>query len=171
MFTPAAIWTGKEEPIHVAEFKESDPGLTIVASASHSNAETEGFIKKYTKPTLQSMGSSLKLMLVAEGKAHVYPRLAPTSEVQANSRQSVKKNSLNKPLFCRGMGGVLQLQWDTCASQIIVEEAGGEVLRYPEMVKMEYNKENPLNPFFVVYGKRLSTGDESTAGEGSEKVA
>lgn len=66
----------------MAEFKESDSGLTIVASASHSNAETEGFIKKYAKPTLQSMGSSLKLMLVAEGKAHIYPRLAPTSEVQ-----------------------------------------------------------------------------------------
>ena len=70
------------------------------------------------------MGSSLKLMLVAEGKAHVYPRLAPTCE------------------------------WDTCASQIVVEEAGGCVLQAVEgRPPVVYNKENPLNPYFLVYGK------------------
>jgi len=60
----------------------------------------------------------------------VYPRLAPTSE------------------------------WDTCAAQAIVECAGGEVLQHAGGKAcspgrpVEYNKPHPLNPFFVVYGKR-----------------
>mmetsp|Transcript_6157 Transcript_6157/g.18969 ORF Transcript_6157/g.18969 Transcript_6157/m.18969 type:complete len:108 (-) Transcript_6157:45-368(-) len=68
--------------------------------------------------------------MVAEGAAHVYPRLAPTSE------------------------------WDTCAAHAIVECAGGEVLQHAggkdcnPGASVEYNKPHPLNPFFVVYGKR-----------------
>ena len=67
--------------------------------------------------------------MVAEGAAHVYPRLAPTSE------------------------------WDTCAAQAIVECAGGEVLQFAGErcdagKPVVYGKEHPLNPFFVVYGKR-----------------
>jgi 3'(2'), 5'-bisphosphate nucleotidase len=80
-------------------------------------------------------------MQVAEGLAHVYPRLAPTWE------------------------------WDTAAAQIIVEEAGGSVVQaglcdntgepledweavLAENKPVEYNKANLLNPFFVAYGKR-----------------
>ena len=68
--------------------------------------------------------------MVAEGAAHVYPRLAPTSE------------------------------WDTCAAQAIVECAGGEVLQHAGGKACDpgkpvaYNKPEALNPFFVVYGKR-----------------
>ena len=68
--------------------------------------------------------------MVAEGAAHIYPRLAPTSE------------------------------WDTCAAQAIVECAGGEVLQHAGGKDCEpgkpvaYNKPEALNPFFVVYGKR-----------------
>ena len=47
------------------------------------------------------MGSSLKFCLVAEGKADLYPRLGLTSE------------------------------WDTAASQAVVEAAGGQVLAFP----------------------------------------
>jgi len=68
------------------------------------------------------MGSSLKFMLIAEGKAHIYPRIAPTME------------------------------WDTAASQIIVEEAGGKVLKYENNEQFTYNKKSLLNGFFVVYG-------------------
>eukprot|EP00897_Mesotaenium_endlicherianum_P005658 jgi/Mesen1/511/ME000104S10598 len=124
----AYLREGSEEDkkIVAATFSEADEGLTIVGSASHSTKETEDFIAKYKGAKRESLGSSLKLMLVAEGRAHVYPRLALTSE------------------------------WDTCASQIIVEEAGGEVLQYPGFEPVVYGKENPLNPFFVVYGKRSS---------------
>jgi 3'-phosphoadenosine 5'-phosphosulfate (PAPS) 3'-phosphatase len=69
----------------------------VVASASHNSPETDAFIAKYRGARRIERGSSLKLLMVAEGAAHVYPRLAPTSE------------------------------WDTCAAQAIVECAGGKV--------------------------------------------
>lgn len=138
---------GKLQPIQVAEFSEADEGLMIVASASHKSPETEAFIAKYKNPKLKELGSSLKLLLVAEGEAHVYPRLAPTSE------------------------------WDTCAAQAVVEAAGGTVVQHGAYVSerngvpqygpgtngnkefeqgkpVRYGKDNILNPYFVVYGKR-----------------
>ncbi len=71
--------------------------ITIVASKSHMNEETSAFISQFRNAKLSSMGSSLKLMLLAEGVADIYPRLAPTME------------------------------WDTAAGQAIVEAAGGRV--------------------------------------------
>ncbi len=93
----------------------------IIASRSHMNPETTQFISQYPQHELLSMGSSLKFTLIAEGKAHVYPRAAPTME------------------------------WDTAAAQIIVEEAGGQVLQFGTSEPLNYNKENLLNPYFVVY--------------------
>jgi len=133
---------GKPEGIQVATFSRTDENLTIVASASHSNEATKDFINGFKKPTLKSMGSSLKLLLVAEGSAHCYPRLAPTCE------------------------------WDTAAAHAIVNAAGGSVLvadviyevyengmprgliENPDGGKhVWYNKVSNLNPYFVVWGK------------------
>lgn len=101
--------------------EKNTPEITrIVASRSHLNEDTQKFIAQYPKHELLSMGSSLKLMLVAEGKADIYPRLAPTME------------------------------WDTAAAQIIVEVAGGKVLNFETKETVFYNKENLLNPYFVV---------------------
>jgi len=114
--------------IHVKTFSEEDEGLTFVASASHNTPETDSFIAKYKKPNYESRGSSLKLLMVAEGSAHIYPRLAPTME------------------------------WDTCAAQAIVECAGGKVLQAAGDVPADagkpvvYNKPNLRNPYFIVYG-------------------
>jgi len=110
--------------IHAAEFSERDTGLMLVCSRSHRDERTVKFLEKFDSPETCAMGSSLKFMAVACGKAHIYPRLAPTME------------------------------WDTAASQIIVEEAGGEIFTDPEVKPMAYNKENLLNPYFIVYGKR-----------------
>lgn len=95
----------------------------IVASKSHLNDETLNFINnintKLNKEFI-SIGSSLKLCLVASGEADCYPRLAPTME------------------------------WDTAAAQAIVEEAGKKVYDYNTLKILEYNKENLLNPYFIV---------------------
>ena len=93
---------------------------TIVASRSHLSAETEAFIAQYPGAEIISMGSSLKFMLVAEDKAQCYPRFAPTME------------------------------WDTAASQAIVEASGRQVLTYPELEPMKYNREEMLNGWFLV---------------------
>lgn len=113
--------------INCNSFSLKDKGLKIVSSRSHSSPETEAYISQFDTPEIVNMGSSLKFMMVAEGKADVYPRFAPTSE------------------------------WDTAAAQIIVEEAGGKVEQVstsgkPMGVPVIYNKENILNPYFLVKG-------------------
>tara|TARA_B100000315_G_scaffold33171_1_gene27842 strand:- start:10778 stop:11593 length:816 start_codon:yes stop_codon:yes gene_type:complete len=85
----------KPSKIHVSEYHTGR--LKIVASRSHSNKMLESFKRNVGDVEFTSMGSSLKLCLVAEGKAHLYPRLGPTME------------------------------WDTAAAQCIVESAGGTV--------------------------------------------
>jgi 3'(2'), 5'-bisphosphate nucleotidase len=97
---------------------------TVVASRSHNTPETENFIeerrKQYGEVNCISSGSSLKLCLVAEGKANVYPRLAPTME------------------------------WDTAAGHAVAKFAGCNVYNYETGKELQYNKENLLNPWFVV---------------------
>ena len=51
-----------------------DPGLRICGSASHMNKETEEFVTLFNSPEFVQVGSSLKLIMVAEGLAHMYPR-------------------------------------------------------------------------------------------------
>ena len=103
--------------------------LTIVASRSHLNPETDKFIKKigeiFGKTDILSIGSSLKLCMIAEGSAQIYPRLAPTME------------------------------WDTAASHAIVLASGAGIAIYPSFKDLTYNKENLLNPWFIVYSKDL----------------
>ncbi len=113
-------------PISAAQFRMTDANLKVVASRSHLNESTQAFVGQLQDPVLVSKGSSLKLLLVASGEAHLYPRLAPTME------------------------------WDTAAAQIIAEEAGGQVLQAENGLPVEYNKENLLNPHFIVYGARQS---------------
>ncbi|HYV90641.1 MAG TPA: 3'(2'),5'-bisphosphate nucleotidase CysQ [Chitinophagales bacterium] len=98
--------------------------VNVVASRSHLSDETLQFVEDLKKEGKEvdfvSSGSSLKFCLVAEGKADVYPRFAPTME------------------------------WDTAAGQAVVEIAGGIVLNWHTKQRLEYNKENLLNPFFIV---------------------
>jgi 3'(2'), 5'-bisphosphate nucleotidase len=96
-----------------------EKGLRIVASRSHMDDETKAFIGKLDSPELISAGSSLKFMLLASGKADVYPRFAPTME------------------------------WDTAAAHAIVNEAGLSVTRTDNNHPLSYNKENLLNPYFI----------------------
>ncbi|WP_372846592.1 3'(2'),5'-bisphosphate nucleotidase CysQ [Pontiella sp.] len=115
--------------------------LRVVASKSHCNDETRRFIAEleaeFGAVDLVSSGSSLKLCMVAEGSADLYPRIAPTME------------------------------WDTAAAHAVVAAAGGRVFQYDETVAavgyrtgtdavadVAYNKENLLNPYFVVTGLR-----------------
>jgi 3'(2'), 5'-bisphosphate nucleotidase len=98
----------------------TQPGLRVVASRSHMNEETKAFIESLQAPTLVSKGSSLKFMLLAENKADIYPRYAPTME------------------------------WDTAAAHAILKETGLKVLQLDKDEELLYNKENLLNPYFFV---------------------
>jgi 3'(2'), 5'-bisphosphate nucleotidase len=96
---------------------------SVVASRSHLSDETKAFIgkleKKHRNIETVSMGSSLKLCLIADGSADIYPRFAPTME------------------------------WDTAAGHAIVKGAGGNVINYETNKEVTYNKENLLNPWFI----------------------
>lgn len=102
----------------------TDRPYTVVASRSHLNEPTRDFLEKLKKeqPNLKtiSAGSSLKLCLVAEGRADLYPRPAPTME------------------------------WDTAAGDAICRAAGCRVIDWNTGKSLVYNKENLLNPWFKV---------------------
>ena len=98
--------------------------VTVVASRSHLSEAVEAFVEDLKtsgkEVTFLSAGSSLKFCLVAEGKADVYPRLAPTME------------------------------WDTAAAQAICLEAGRRVIQHDTKEDLTYNREDMLNPWFIV---------------------
>ena len=97
--------------------------FTIVGSRSHSSPETEAYIEemksKHGEVDFAASGSSLKFCLVAEGKAHSYPRFAPTME------------------------------WDTAAGHAILLAAGGNVVVWPDKTELKYNREQLRNPWFL----------------------
>lgn len=104
--------------------KDGDRPFTVVASRSHLSKETEDFIDsmKQEHGTIEtiSKGSSLKLCMVAEGKADCYPRFAPTME------------------------------WDTAAGQAICKYAGIDVIDMSTKETMLYNRKELLNNWFLV---------------------
>ncbi len=106
----------KKNTVEDLKKKES---ITIVASKSHMNDETKTFIDQFIDPKLSCMGSSLKLMLLAEGVADIYPRLAPTME------------------------------WDTAAGDALLRSLNLGVYQTDLKTKLIYNKENLLNPSFI----------------------
>jgi len=110
--------------LHNDKHYSTEAEVTVVASRSHLSQEVEDFVAELRdggkQVEFQSAGSSLKLCLVAEGKATVYPRFAPTME------------------------------WDTAAAHAIVTEAGRSVLNRETGEPLRYNKEDLLNPWFIV---------------------
>jgi len=108
--------------LSVAATPKSGQPWRVVGSRSHASPEFEAFMTGLPDAELVSMGSSLKLCLVAEGHADLYPRLGPTSE------------------------------WDTAAAHAVVNAAGGQVLAWPDLQPLRYNQRSDslLNPFFMV---------------------
>ncbi|WP_297527159.1 3'(2'),5'-bisphosphate nucleotidase CysQ [Thiohalobacter sp.] len=108
------------EAIHVRKLQ---PGPLVVAgSRSHRGDSLNRFLEKVGEHEIISMGSALKICLVAEGRADIYPRLGPTSE------------------------------WDTAAAQCVVEEAGGRLTDTDMNTLRYNTKDSLLNPHFLVFG-------------------
>lgn len=98
--------------------------VTVVASRSHLTEEVKSFVAGLREQGKEvefiSAGSSLKLCLVAEGRADVYPRFGPTME------------------------------WDTAAAHAVAAGAGRSVRAWPGGEPLHYNKQDLLNPWFIV---------------------
>ena len=117
-----AFKDGKKLPLKISDQRNT---YKVVASRSHMSAETQAFIDAIDtdkEKELISIGSSLKICLVAEGEADIYPRLGPTME------------------------------WDTGAAHVVANESGVLLKKYKdnEYLQHKYNKENLLNQYFVV---------------------
>jgi len=114
----------KPERIHPGKYYAKKDKVNVVGSRSHMDERTLAFVDQLKATGKQvefiSSGSSLKFCLVAEGKADVYPRFAPTME------------------------------WDTGAAHAVVRYAGKNVLDNNTRKPLQYNKENLLNPYFIV---------------------
>ncbi|OJA07497.1 3'(2'),5'-bisphosphate nucleotidase [Halomonas sp. QHL1] len=119
--------------IQVRELPDPDAApWKVVGSRFHGAEEVESFCAGLPQHEWVSMGSSIKLCLVAEGHADLYPRLAPTCE------------------------------WDTAAAQAVVTAAGGEVLNAHTLEPLRCNQqESLLNPHFIVCGQRDSRWEDA----------
>ncbi len=95
----------------------------VIASRSHMSENTESFINdlrnKQENVELVNAGSSLKFCLLAEGKADVYPRFAPTME------------------------------WDTAAGHALLKAVGKNIYLFPSGEEMTYNKPKLINDWFI----------------------
>lgn len=115
------LGTSQPQKIHTRVLNLKHP--TIAGSRSHSNEKMQQFMNNLEEvtgisPELISMGSSLKICLVAEGLADVYPRLGLTSE------------------------------WDTAAAHCVLLEAGGDIVDMYNQSLLYNTKDSLLNPYF-----------------------
>lgn len=113
---------GEEAPQQIRAATERRSPALVAGSRSHAGESLQRFLGNLGEHELVSMGSSLKLCLVASGEADLYPRLGPTSE------------------------------WDTAAAQAVVEAAGGRVTTLDMQPLRYNTKDSLLNPEFFVFG-------------------
>lgn len=114
----------KIQPLQAVEDK-----IHIISSRSHYTGNllklAQNIEKEYGETSSSNMGSALKFFELVNGRAHVYPRFAPTME------------------------------WDIAAGQAIYEALGGKVISLETGTSMTYNKEDLHNPFFIAYNPFL----------------
>jgi 3'(2'), 5'-bisphosphate nucleotidase len=115
-----AFKDGQKLPIKTVSQRNT---YKIVASRSHMSDETQAFIDAIDtekEKELISIGSSLKICLIAEGETDIYPRLG------------------------------LTMEWDTAAAHSIVYESGKTITQFEKNIPLIYNKKELLNPWFIV---------------------
>lgn len=113
---------GSQPPQAIRVARPAATPLRVVGSRSHASPELEAYIDALGPHVLKPMGSSLKICLVAEGAADIYPRLGPTSE------------------------------WDTAAAQAILESAGGSMIDLGGQPLVYNSRDDLLNPHFLAFG-------------------
>jgi 3'(2'), 5'-bisphosphate nucleotidase len=113
---------GGGAPRPIAVRAEAASPLRVVGSRSHPAPELASYLAGLPPHEITDMGSSLKICLVAEGAADIYPRLGPTSE------------------------------WDTAAAQAILESAGGRMIDLAGRPLRYNSKDGLLNPHFLAFG-------------------
>ncbi len=116
---------GTTTAIHTRSYQPREP-LVVVASRSHGGERLEQYLDavagRFGPVNRTPVGSSLKLCLLAEGKADFYPRLGLTSE------------------------------WDIAAAHAVLAAAGGDLWALDGAPILYNAKESVLNPEFIAVG-------------------
>jgi 3'(2'), 5'-bisphosphate nucleotidase len=113
---------GHLKKIKVASPAPNSPWI-VMGSRSHKDEASQAWLQNLGEYQFMPMGSSLKICLIAEGMAHIYPRFGPTS------------------------------LWDTAAAHIILKEAGGDIRDLEGQVLNYANPSQVLNPRFIASSK------------------
>ena len=113
---------GGSEPTAIAVATPAAQPVRVVGSRSHASPSLARYVDALGDHVMKPMGSSLKICLVADGQADVYPRLGPTSE------------------------------WDTAAAQAVLESAGGNMIDLEGRDLRYNTKDSLLNPHFLAIG-------------------
>ena len=114
-----------EKPKKISVEENIDFPIRIVSSRSHPSSKLQNYLEKFSDHKIVNMGSSLKICLVADGSAHIYPRLGPTME------------------------------WDSAAGHAVLKFAGGFLTDISTGKEMIYNKEILKNSDFICYGENI----------------
>ena len=117
-------------PIRISVENNIDSPIRIVSSRSHPSPKLELYLSRFDDYEMVNMGSSLKICLVADSSAHIYPRLGPTME------------------------------WDSGAGHAVLKFAGGELIDRETGKELMYNKEILKNPDFICYGPKVKDAYE-----------
>jgi 3'(2'), 5'-bisphosphate nucleotidase len=119
----------KAEPIHTRSFPKRGEPWIVAVSRSHGDARTEAFIAERPGAVRQALGSAVKFGRVAEGRADIYPRLAPTSE------------------------------WDVAAGHAVVTAAGGRITDAKGAdLQFGRGREGFILPEFIAWGDPKAAG-------------
>ncbi|MCK9563753.1 MAG: 3'(2'),5'-bisphosphate nucleotidase CysQ [Bacteroidales bacterium] len=127
----------------LADISDEAP-FTMVASRRHSVARTTRLMdllgNEFGTVVRRNLGSSLKMCLIAEGQADLYPRYGPTGE------------------------------WDTAAAQAVVEAAGGCLCGLDGLPRRYNRKESLINPAFFAAGDCSAEWSELLTTLASEQI-
>ena len=119
------IIKGEARPEKISVIDNSHDPIKIVSSRSHPSSKLKSYLDRFKNHEIVNMGSSLKICLVADGSAHIYPRLGPTME------------------------------WDSGAGHAVLRYAGGFLTDTTTEEELIYNKKNLRNPDFICYGESV----------------
>ncbi len=116
--------TAEDTPELIRVSPHAAARLRVVGSRSHQTEQMAVYLSRLGEYEMVAIGSSLKLCLVADGSADIYPRIGPTSE------------------------------WDTAAAHAVVREAGGDVTNLQGHPLSYNTKPSLLNPCFLAFGDK-----------------
>lgn len=114
---------GEKTPLTVSRFSLKSPGIRVVKSRHHTDPGTDDYVNSFDKPEIKEMGGALKFLSIAKGEADYYPRMSHIME------------------------------WDIAAGQVIIEEAGGQLVDMESGLPLTYNKPVLKCPFFIASGQ------------------